>query len=123
MGLRKSEIVLLIVAIIAVGSLFVYFAGKEKERNIIKSAMNTLMEEQFNAIYPDQTISFLGSQSPDYQNTLDRQSELRKVFMSGDERFLERKLTPYELSDAAARGRFARFKAMCRIKPQQGCPY
>lgn len=105
------------------GFAVVSVVQQNKALNAFVSAVDTEMKEAFNKLYPDPTISYLGTKSPDYEKAIAIWKELKVAFMSGEENFFrrERIATPYELSDAAARGRFTRFEAICKAKPQKGC--
>lgn len=94
-----------------------------KEQKAFVSAINARMEEAFNKLYPDPTLSYLGTKSPDYAKAVTVWKELKVAFMSGEENFFRpgRIATPYELSDVATRGRWERFEAVCKVKPQKGC--
>lgn len=113
----------LFVILLVFGVLIVVQTYQDIKKGVVfASSVNAKMEEAFNTLYPDPTLSFLGTKSPDYQKTVGKWAELKVAFVSGEENFFSREYaTVYELLDAAARGRFAMFEAICKIKPQKGC--
>lgn len=102
----------------------IYVMGQDnRDTDKFYTAVNALMESKFNELYPAPKIA--NGKYPGREESLARR-ELKMAFMDGDEHFFEQKTRVLEeqlleLSVAAAKGRFQRFKAACKIKPRKGC--